>query len=382
MKSKKILQLVFIFIALPILVFSCQTKANIPAATTPEIKIPAVTSLTTDDTPEVYPLESPGPYKVGILRNFSFTDPERDGREVILTIWYPAVVEGETGKENPDAAPDMSGAPYPLIVSSTKIGFYFAPHLVSHGFVVVGVNKIDSVFHWGDWLIDFPLDILFALRQVAASSIPDLNGVVNAAQAGAMGYSFDGYDALALSGTRVDPEYYLAKCADANSMQLLPPEWWIDYICKMSENWKDFETQAVPWMTDSADGLWQPMTDERIKAVMPMAPEGAWLFGERGLAAANRPTLIIGAEQDDINIYDLEAAFIYDHAGSSEKSMITFLGKGHMMVGEAEVIGRLSHFAAAFFGYHLQGKEEYAQYFSEEFVRQHEDLSWGVVKGD
>jgi predicted dienelactone hydrolase len=123
------------------------------------------------------------------------------------------------------------------------------------------------------------------------------------------------------------------------------------------------------------------MTDRRIKAVLPMAPEGAWLLGERGLAAANRPVLIIAAEKDDLNIYDLEAAFIYDHLGLTDKSMITFLGKDHMMVYNSIAVERMGHFAVAFFGYHLQGKKEYAQYFSQDFVKQHEDLAWGVVKG-
>jgi hypothetical protein len=34
----------------------------------------------------------------------------------------------------------------------------------------------------------------------------------------------------------------------------------------------------------------------------------------------------------------------------------------------------------AFFGYHLQGWEEYAKYFSEDFVTQYEDLAWGIYQ--
>ena len=64
---------------------------------------------------------------------------------------------------------------------------------------------------------------------------------------GAMGYSFDGYNAFLLGGARVNPTF------------------------------------------------------KRIKAVMPMAPEGAWLFGEDGLAAVDRPALIIAATNHDIN---------------------------------------------------------------------------------
>jgi hypothetical protein len=50
-----------------------------------------------------------------------------------------------------------------------------------------------------------------------------------------------------------------------------------------------------------------------------------------------------------------------------------------MMVYNPEMVARMAHFAVAFFGYHLQGKEDLAPYFSEDFVRQHEDLVWGVA---
>jgi predicted dienelactone hydrolase len=387
MKQFLILQKIFVLILLTSLVFSCQTGTKTPAASIPINKTPSETpGLTPNKAPteiqsEPYPLEGPGFYKVGIRRNISFKDPDRGDREVSITVWYPAVVEGKTGKtENPDAAVDISGAPYPLILSSSKVGFIFAPHLASHGFVVLGINKIDSSSYWGEWLIDFPMDILFALRQVAAGSIPELDGIIDSSQAGVMGYSFDGYDALAMSGARIEPKYYLGQCTKYNTFDPKPPAWWIDYICKMSKTWPEFEAHAAEWMKESTDGLWQPMTDERIKAVMPMAPEGAWLFGNRGLAAADRPILIIAAEKDDINIYGLEATFIFNNMGSAEKSMVTFMGKDHMMVYDSRSVARMAHFATAFFGYHLQGKNDYAHYFSEEFVKQHNELTWGAVK--
>jgi predicted dienelactone hydrolase len=111
---------------------------------------------------------------------------------------------------------------------------------------------------------------------------------------------------------------------------------------------------------------------------MPMAPEGAWLFGERGLLAANRPTLIIGATNDNINIYDLEAVDIFEHLGTPDRMLISFIGEGHMMIYDAGPVERMEHFAAAFFGYYLQGRADYAGYFSEDYVAGHEDLAWGV----
>ena len=58
--------------------------------------------------------------------------------------------------------------------------------------------------------------------------------------------------------------------------------------------------------------------------------------------------------------------------------MITFLNQGHMMIFDLKMKKRMAHFAVAFFGYHLQGRQDYAQYFSQEFVEQRPELSWGT----
>jgi predicted dienelactone hydrolase len=353
-----------------------QESTPVPPTSTPQATAP--------QPPSGFPLSEAGRYQVGIMRMLSFEDPSRGGREVSITVWYPALPPDGSTASGPysDAAPDLSGAPYPLVLSSSKVGFIFAPHLASYGFVVAGVNGQDSSDRWGEWLIDYPLDILFALDQIATEPLGGLEGVIDADHAGAMGYSFDGYNALAVSGARVDPEFYLGQCANAGTIQPVPPEWWIEYTCAMAGGWDQFAAHAGEALTASDDGLWQPMTDERIRAVMPMAPEGSWLFGERGLAAVDRPTLIIGATADDINIYSLEAAWTFEHLGDPARAMISFVGETHMMVYDTEMVARMGHFAVAFFSYHLQGRDEFAQYFSEDFVAQHDDLAWGVYQGE
>jgi hypothetical protein len=52
------------------------------------------------------------------------------------------------------------------------------------------------------------------------------------------------------------------------------------------------------------------------------------------------------------------------------------------MIYDAEMVARMAHFAAAFFGYHLQGRQDFARYFSEAFVAKHDDLAWGVFLGE
>lgn len=52
------------------------------------------------------------------------------------------------------------------------------------------------------------------------------------------------------------------------------------------------------------------------------------------------------------------------------------------MIMIPELVERMQHFATAFFGYYLQGRQDYAEYFSQEFVDQYEDLAWGVYYGE
>ncbi len=326
-----------------------------------------------------YRLSDPGKYKTGTRMNYEFKDTDRDNRPVSITVWYPAVLPKDASSNNyVNAQPDLSDAPYPLILSSAKIARVFGPHLASHGFIAVGVNGQDASYQWGPWLIDYPLDILFALDQIVSKPLDGLDGMIDIEHVGVMGYSFDGYTSLALSGARIDPEFYLTQCAEATTKNPATPEWWIDYICNLKGGWDGFVDHAGSAITVSDDGLWQPMTDERILAVMPMAPEGAWLFGERGLAAVDRPTLIIGASADIDNIYELEAAYIFEHLGTPDRFLITFVDWDHGIISTNETLAQMKHFATAFFGYYLQGRDNYSKYFSKEFVTQRDYLAWGV----
>ncbi|NTU55652.1 MAG: hypothetical protein HGA79_05335 [Anaerolineales bacterium] len=134
------------------------------------------------------------------------------------------------------------------------------------------------------------------------------------------------------------------------------------------------------FMDASSDGLWQAMTDERICAVIPMAPEGAMLFGERGLAEVDRPMLILVGTEDTGCDYNCESVFIYEHLGTPDKTLISFIGETHDMLFSDEPYLRMKHFVAAFFGYHLQGRQEYADYFSKKLVSRQAALAWGIYE--
>jgi predicted dienelactone hydrolase len=276
------------------------------------------------------------------------------------------------------AEPDPGGAPYPLILSSTKVACILAPSLVSRGFVLASVEA-DSYDRMNEAMIDQPLDILFALDTVASGPPEGLEGLIDTEHAGAIGYSFDGYNSLALSGARVDPAYYLAQCPtpDATTEAILSGL--SAFSCDPAEAWDTFATHAGEAITASEDGLWRPMTDGRIRAVMPLAAEGWWLFGDRGLAAVDRPTLMMAATDDALYT---ENVVIFEHLGTPDRAFISFLDRDHLMITDPAMVARMAHFAAAFFGHRLQGREDLARYYSREFVAAHDELWWGADPRD
>jgi len=344
----------------------------------PSATLTSTQPLSPDSNP--FPLLEPGPYMSG-RRSYSLQDASRGNRPVGITVYYPAIRPPGSSSRFPklDAQPDLSGAPYPLILSSTKMAGDLAPYLISHGFTWVSVNKLDTYAHMEEQMYEQPLDILFALDQVAVNPPEGLEGMIDAEHAGTIGYSFDGYNSLAMSGARIDPEFYQVQCTRPDATTEAIQTAMSSFNCGPADNWDEFSTSAGEISTPGDDGLWQPMTEARISAVMPLAGEGWWLFGERGLASADKPTLIIVATNDQL--YN-ENVLIYNHLGSPDKTLISFIGPGHMMIYDEEYKARMAHFAVAFFGYHLQGHEDLAWYYSEDFISKHEDLAWGEYYGE
>lgn len=243
------------------------TLTTVPQATA---TVPMVT-----EEPAPLPLSEPGPYHMG-ERRYKFVDTNRDSREVNITVWYPAVLPADSTSSGSsrDADPDPSGAPYPTILSSTKVARIFASYLVSHGFVWVSVDRIDTYPLMKEQMFEQPLDILFALDEVASNAPEGLDGMIDAGHAETIGYSFDGYNSLAMSGARINPEFYLAQCADPDATTEAVLSALSSFNCEPAHEWDEFTALVDEAISASEDGLWQPMTDARIRAVMPLAGEG------------------------------------------------------------------------------------------------------------
>jgi len=358
-----------------------KTKPVITTATIPQT--PQATTLSPQSTqePASFLLSEPGLY-FAANREFTLIDDSRNGREIDLLIWYPAIKQTDAdGKPIiRDAEPDTSNAPYPVILTEENSGRYiFLSHLATHGFVLVVVKSPSS-----DPAIEgngFRLvrDFLFSLDQISTNPPEGLENLMDTDRVGVTGYSYGGDISLAISGARVDSEFYHSQCEQIST--LVPESFqWIyeDYYCQDARNWDEFVNFTGEKITSSDNDLWQPITDQRIRAVMPMAPTVSWYFGERGLAAVDRPILLIWGTKDILSPYPLEAEFTFEHILYPDRFLISFIGRTHMMPFSDDVAMQLKHFATAFFGYYLQGRKDYAEYFSEDFVTRFDDLAWGV----
>lgn len=336
------------------------------------LTIPASTCCKSENP---YPLSVPGPFGTSYCQ-IRAVDSNRGNRPVNITIWYPAAkpkkIEGNMPKEN--AEPDKGNIPWPLLLSSTKMAKIFAPLVVPYGFAWASIDNIDYWMSYNEQIIHQPMDILFALDQIATNPPESLSGLINTDMAGTLGYSFDGFNSLALSGARIDPAYYLAQCANPSQIasELQPGVKYGGY-CALADRWDWFASVAGAKITETSDGLWQPVTDPRIRAVMPMACDGWLLFGERGLAAVDRPVLMIVASRDELFG---EANLIFSHLGTNDRRFIVFKDLDHTMIYDEQQVSRIAHFAIAFFGTTLQGNKDYPRYLTEEFVKKHAELDW------
>lgn len=323
-----------------------------------------------------FPLGGTGPYYMGV-KNYTIIDQSRDNRQIELYLWYPA--QGETDAQSRLNAPaDEADAPYPLIITGMNAGGWFDDHLVSHGYVMAIVNRpTPETYRWDYDMIDNALDVLFTLDQLADNPPEGLEALIDTDHVGVAGYSAEGETAFALGGARLDPEFYQSQCEQLEG-KVPDMDFWYAYACIHTEDWAAFANAVGNTITESDDGLWQPITDARIRTVVPMGVWAPLMYSERSLAAVDRPMLILIPTDE----YHPIITHVFEQVGNPEKVMISFINRGHLMFLNSIVAERMNHFVTAFFGYYLQGRDDYAKYFSEDSVAQFEDLAWGVYPKD
>jgi predicted dienelactone hydrolase len=322
------------------------------------------------DAPE-YALH--GPYWVG-TREFVI---DLDGNESFnITVWYPAQAVDESaepatydygvggvlrdpmnfiqGTAFRDAAPDINGAPYPLLVFSPGMGtsrmftLYLLEHLASRGFVVisldhVGTRLIDQITMEQ---VDFadqvflsqarrPLQMHLALDYAETLNAPesDLGGMIDLDKIAFGGYSAGGWAALALAGGQIDLGYLRDWCAQGVYASVI-----VSTVCnRIAQGTLDAEEQRLMELAGveaQSGAMWSPITDSRVDAILALAPGGMLTFGEDGLQNVTVPTLILYGSADPMAIPEYNAQWTYDRLGSAHKGMASFADGGHMLFGQ------------------------------------------------
>jgi len=361
-----------------------------------------------DTRPDAPELARRGPFGVGV-RSLTVVNPGQldmvdlnaagDGprydRPLPLTIWYPAVVpagEAElttyadalgSGPGNPErpvvpftfqgralrgAAPDLSRAPYPLLIvshgypGSSVLLTNLTENLASKGYVVVAIQHTDSTHAdatvFSSTLRNRPLDIAFVLKTVAAlgarGSGKFLAGLADAGTTALIGYSMGGYGALICAGAGLTTSFATSAAWQAGGAL------------------RDLEAGSK---------MHAALADARVKAVVLLAPwggsYGAW--DASGLQGLKVPALFVVGDRDQTAPYS-GVRFIFDNARRSDRYLLVHQRGDHeVAVNPAPPITFTrwreyvhyqepaldntrtnnvnQHFLTAFLGLHLKGDD-------------------------
>jgi predicted dienelactone hydrolase len=330
------------------------------------------------DAPELAKL---GEYAVG-FSSADFTDATRNGRQLVINIWFPAVAPAggatETYRGSLTAEPPAPPAPFtrpgiaardakwatgrfPLVVVShgydndPVLLSWLTENLASKGYVVAAIRHVDPPItdpaRFPEAVLNRPLDVALATKALQQSMAE--MGYVDPARTALIGYSMGGYGVLSVAGA--------------------------------SRN----EALRVPG----------------LEALVALAPAGASFasWGEEGMAALTIPMLLISGDRDLTVDYKSGARTFFDEAVNSNRYLLTFLGGGHPIgLGPApedmrgrlwdqdwfedkvwsarRIVGINLHFITAFLDRYVKGDESRAAYL-DGLVPRSADGTWSAPAG-
>jgi predicted dienelactone hydrolase len=257
-----------------------------------------------------------------------------------------------------DAAPNVEGGPYPVIYYSHGLfgarleSTYYTEHLASWGFVVFAVDHIGSTFFnttsSEDVIQSFgyrPQEMMQLIAYAEElNDTGDYAGLMDLESQAVTGFSFGGYTSLLSGGASMDTETLSAYCAEASPVDNLLCE--ESYLQLLAET---MNLDAVP------DGLWPVFADERIKAIVPMAPCCVEYIGAEGFADITAPIMVMVGTRDNIAPAELNGIPAFEGASSTTKALVLLEGVGHEVFSDAyanesdRYHDLIKHFATAFF---------------------------------
>lgn len=309
-----------------------------------------------------------GPYWVGTQELVMDAETEN---AVPMTVWYPALnpdgvaeaveypvlYEGAMvdffppemqpfivyGKAIANAQPDISQAPYPLVIFSHGTGWQrqgyanLNEHLASWGFIVIAPSHLGESASepLEESALTYVIRALVIQRAIAYAndtlnaSDGILAGMVNADTTAIMGHSYGGWTSLLAGGALLNTANWSAWCSELPERAT-----WFD--C-MTLAYKD-QMATLIGLDKAPDGLWIPMNDSRVDAIIDMSNNAAWMFGEEGLGAIMLPIMsMMGTSEfpfgSDILPPDSGPLAVYDAVSSEQNVLVIFENGSHILVG-------------------------------------------------
>jgi predicted dienelactone hydrolase len=262
----------------------------------------------------------------------------RYDRTLTLEVWYPAVrTPGQPpagqyrtvsrdpsraiylqGKAVRDAAPDLAGGKYPLVILShgypgnRYLLSHLGENLASKGFVVASIDHPDSTYDdqkgFASTLYNRPIDQLFVLNELDRLSRPGtasfLLGLVDASRTAIIGYSMGGYGLINVLGAGFSDASVAAPGAPPNRLL--------------------FERAT-------SNPAFAKRADPRIKAAVALAPwglpSGTWTAD--ALEAIATPTMFVAGSADDVSGYEKGTRAMFLGAKGADRYLLTFLSGSH-----------------------------------------------------
>jgi predicted dienelactone hydrolase len=289
-----------------------------------------------------------GPYWVG-TRTLEMDAGTDDA--VRFTVWYPAlnpdareeavtylmsenhVVRTDYGfsPDEPftvlghalaDAAPDMSGAPYPLVIhshgfTSQMWHMYMGEHLASYGFVVLAPEHAHD--SWDNLYTNEVIRMLEVTRlidyaRVLTAEGGALAGLIDADTVAAGGVSAGGMAAYGLGGAPILWSSVLDYCRQE-------PD---DMACVNLDTQFE-EIKALLGTTATADDPMPALSASPVDAIFPMAGTTE-MYGEQGLADITVPMMTLFGSADPLYDWMTPA---YADVSSASATQVVFLNADH-----------------------------------------------------
>jgi predicted dienelactone hydrolase len=304
-------------------------------------------------------LTQPGEFTV-LRQTVTITDGDRPG------------LNGELGRvyEADFYLPQDVPTAVPVIAISHGLGSNreefaaLANHLASYGFAVVVPEHIGSNTQFREdalsglfyqlirpeEFIDRPIDITIALDQLErfADENPAIAGRIDINSVGVIGHSFGGYTALILSGAEINPMRLAVECrTDQINLNI------------------SLLLQCVAENLPSSPGT---LRDPRVQAVIAMSPIPSAILGPEGIAAIDRPTFIIAADNDFVAPAIAEQIYPFIWLTTPDKYLAVLSPASHLTVIDSIFLGTTSPLDELLIGASAGLGSQYTQALSVAFM--------------